>query len=58
MSALISTTTLPSDETVPRLGLGTWRMGANRREEKREIAALTLGMDQIGRASCRERVLS
>ena len=45
MSALVSTTTLPSDETVPRLGLGTWRMGANRREEAREIAALKLGMD-------------
>ncbi len=45
MSANMPTTTLPSGNTVPRLGLGTWRMGANRREEAREIAALKLGMD-------------
>jgi len=45
MSATIATTMLSSGKAVPRLGLGTWRMGASRREEKREIAALTLGMD-------------
>ncbi|MGB3022836.1 MAG: aldo/keto reductase [Methyloceanibacter sp.] len=45
MSATNATTMLSSGNAVPRLGLGTWRMGANRREEKREIAALTLGMD-------------
>jgi diketogulonate reductase-like aldo/keto reductase len=36
---------LPSGETVPRLGLGTWRIGENRRFRDQELAALVLGLD-------------
>jgi diketogulonate reductase-like aldo/keto reductase len=41
----IKTTTLPSGESVPTLGLGTWKMGEDRREFDAEVAALKLGLD-------------
>jgi diketogulonate reductase-like aldo/keto reductase len=41
----IPTTRLPSGETMPVFGLGTWRMGENARLRKDEIAALTLGIE-------------
>ncbi len=41
----ISTTSLPSGETVPTLGLGTWRMGEDRSQFAAEVAALRLGLD-------------
>jgi diketogulonate reductase-like aldo/keto reductase len=41
----IPTLPLPSGVRVPRLGLGTWRMGENTRYRDREIAALRLGLD-------------
>jgi diketogulonate reductase-like aldo/keto reductase len=37
--------TLPSGESVPQLGQGTWRMGENFRLREDEIAALKLGLD-------------
>jgi diketogulonate reductase-like aldo/keto reductase len=37
--------TLPSGDTVPALGQGTWTMGDNARHRKEEIAALRLGLD-------------
>ena len=36
---------LPSGETVPALGQGTWTMGDSARRRKEEIAALRLGLD-------------
>ena len=39
------TVELPSGETVPQLGQGTWRMGENARKREGEIAALRLGLD-------------
>jgi diketogulonate reductase-like aldo/keto reductase len=36
---------LPSGESVPQLGQGTWRMGENARARNDEIAALKLGLD-------------
>ena len=36
---------LPSGETVPQLGQGTWHMGESGRARKEEIAALRLGLD-------------
>jgi diketogulonate reductase-like aldo/keto reductase len=39
------TVTFPTDVTVPALGLGTWRMGENKRKREDEIAALNLGLD-------------
>ena len=41
----IATTTLPAGEAVPTLGLGTWRMGEDRRTFDAEVAALKLGLD-------------
>jgi len=41
----IPTVALPSGETVPQLGQGTWRMGENARKREAEIAALRLGLD-------------
>ncbi|MEL6815956.1 MAG: aldo/keto reductase [Cyanobacteria bacterium J06598_3] len=35
---------LPSGQTIPILGMGTWRMGENRRTRQSEIAALRHGM--------------
>jgi diketogulonate reductase-like aldo/keto reductase len=37
--------TLPSGEKVPALGLGTWRMGENRRRRAAEADALRLGIE-------------
>ena len=37
--------TLKSDETVPVLGLGTWRMGERKAERAAEVAAIKLGLD-------------
>jgi diketogulonate reductase-like aldo/keto reductase len=37
--------TLPSGETVPQLGQGTWRMGESPRHRREEVAALRLGLD-------------
>ncbi len=45
MASDVPTLKLPSGETVPRLGLGTWRMGESRRTRAQEIAALELGID-------------
>ena len=36
---------LPTGEAIPRLGLGTWRMGEDRRRREAEVAALRLGLD-------------
>jgi diketogulonate reductase-like aldo/keto reductase len=36
---------LPDGTKIPVLGLGTWRMGESRAEEKAEIAALQLGLE-------------
>jgi diketogulonate reductase-like aldo/keto reductase len=41
----IPTTRLPSGETIPVFGLGTWRMGEDVRRRKDEVAALKLGME-------------
>ena len=44
-SSQLPTVTLPSGETVPQLGQGTWRMGESRRAFDAEVAALKLGLD-------------
>jgi len=44
MSA-IPTLKLPDGATIPRLGLGTWRMGEAKRARAGEVAALRLGLD-------------
>src|SRR4249919_3724218 len=41
----LRTTRLPSGETVPVLGQGTWFMGDKVRQRKDEIAALQLGIE-------------
>jgi diketogulonate reductase-like aldo/keto reductase len=41
----IPTVALPSGETVPALGQGTWNMGQSRAHAKEEIAALRLGVE-------------
>lgn len=41
----LPTVTLPSGETVPQLGQGTWHMGESGRTRKDEVAALRLGLD-------------
>jgi diketogulonate reductase-like aldo/keto reductase len=41
----IPSTNLPCGEPVPVFGLGTWRMGEDRRVRKDEVAALKLGID-------------
>ena len=43
--AKIPTVKLPSGDTVPALGQGTWTMGDAARRRKEEVAALRLGMD-------------
>ena len=46
MSAFkLPTVTLPSGQTVPQLGQGTWHMGESGRMRKDEVAALKLGLD-------------
>jgi len=41
----LPTVRLPSGETVPQLGQGTWHMGESGRTRKDEAAALRLGLD-------------
>jgi len=41
----IRTTTLPTGESIPTLGLGTWKMGEDRNRFADEVAALRLGLD-------------
>lgn len=41
----MKTVTLPSGETVPALGQGTWRMGEEPRRRAEEVRALQLGLD-------------
>ncbi len=41
----VPTVKLPSGESVPALGQGTWGMGEDRRERADEVAALRLGVD-------------
>ena len=41
----MKTLTLPSGQTVPVLGQGTWNMGEQRSERSAEVAALQLGVD-------------
>lgn len=41
----IPTVRLPSGESVPVLGQGTWNMGEHARSRKDEVAALRLGLD-------------
>lgn len=41
----IATLPLPDGTPIPRLGLGTWRMGENKRGRAAEVAALKLGLD-------------
>ena len=41
----LRTTTLPSGESIPVLGLGTWRMAERGRRRRDEVAALRLGLD-------------
>jgi len=41
----IPTTVLPSGETIPVYGLGTWMMGEGRNRRADEVAALKLGLD-------------
>ncbi len=41
----MNTVRLPSGETVPALGLGTWHMGETARRRADEIAALKLGIE-------------
>ncbi len=41
----IGTVTLPSGQTVPQLGLGTWMMGEGRHSRADEVRALQHGLD-------------
>ena len=43
--AAIRTTELPSGETIPMLGQGTWRLAESTRRRADELAALRLGLD-------------
>jgi diketogulonate reductase-like aldo/keto reductase len=45
MAASVRTTKLPAGMEVPVLGLGTWKMGEDRRRRDQEAAALKLGLD-------------
>lgn len=45
MVTKLPTVNLPSGETVPQLGQGTWRMGESSRLRKDEVAALKLGLE-------------
>jgi diketogulonate reductase-like aldo/keto reductase len=44
-TAHVPTLKLPSGETVPKLGQGTWGMGEDPRKRRQEVAALQLGLD-------------
>ncbi len=41
----MKTVTLPGDETVPALGLGTWRMGESKRTRSAEVDAVRLALE-------------
>ena len=41
----MNTIRLPQGETLPSLGLGTWRMGESASRRKAEVAALRLGLE-------------
>lgn len=45
MSAPIRTVALPSGETVPALGLGTWRMGESARVRRAEVDAVRYALE-------------
>jgi diketogulonate reductase-like aldo/keto reductase len=45
ISTTVRTTTLPSGDSLPVLGLGTWRMAENGRRRADELSALRLGLD-------------
>lgn len=45
MTRVQSTVALPDGTVVPRLGLGTWRMGERAAQRAAELAALKLGLD-------------
>jgi len=45
MERIVRTTTLPAGEAIPVLGLGTWKMGEDRRRRTDEVAALRLGIE-------------
>ena len=45
MPTAVPTITLPSGAVMATLGLGTWMMGEHRRDRKKEVAALVLGLD-------------
>jgi diketogulonate reductase-like aldo/keto reductase len=45
VQSAIPRVTLPSGETVPQLGQGTWHMGESGRMRQDEVAALKLGLD-------------
>ncbi|MFD2056225.1 aldo/keto reductase [Mesorhizobium calcicola] len=45
MPSTVRTTTLPSGETIPVLGQGTWKMGEDSRRRTDEVNALKLGLD-------------
>ena len=45
MDSPLSQVTLPSGDTVPALGLGTWRMGEHWHRRTTEIQALRMGFD-------------
>ena len=44
-STAVRTTTLPSGDSLPVLGLGTWHMAEDRRRRGDELRALPLGLD-------------
>ena len=46
MARAIPNTRLPSGETMPVFGLGTWQMGEDSRRRQDEVAALRLGIEQ------------
>jgi diketogulonate reductase-like aldo/keto reductase len=45
MGADMKTVTLKSGETVPALGIGTWKMGVGDRDEAEQLRALQAGID-------------
>lgn len=45
LAATVDNIRLPSDEPIPILGQGTWRMGEDLKQRSEEVAALRLGLD-------------
>jgi diketogulonate reductase-like aldo/keto reductase len=45
MPSALPTVSLPSGARLPALGLGTWMMGEHARDRKKEVDAITLGLD-------------